>query len=92
MKVSKGMKLFELIRENYSLGKREIIREVLERIGNIEIFVDTKYCVVILTNKKLRYVGVAKKNPRDKYNYSIGVAIALWRAITNSLTENIYMG
>ena len=49
-----------------------------------EVFLEGNYTVALLTHKKYRVIGVAKRNPEsDEYLISRGVEIATARALQN---------
>jgi hypothetical protein len=49
-----------------------------------DVFLDGNYSVVLLTHKKVRVIGIAKRNPEsDVYIAERGVEIATARALQN---------
>ena len=72
----------EMLKEHMSEGKAKKVIKKMHRCEEVNIHVNDNFTVANLRYKKKIRTGIAKRNPKDKYDSTIGYCIALYRAAT----------
>ena len=83
--------VMESLVENYTLFNKDIWAEdILEDIANERfLYSDSTTICIKMMGKRKPKIGVARCNPKDKYDANLGKAIAFCRATGRKIPEEV---